>query len=619
LTSREPSGNVAPSELDERIAGVLGSISARETAVLCGAGISFHSGLPVVHQLVPYVLEVLGATRREISTVMDSDLPFEAFIETLQEHSSVDDLFDLFDQGEPNTNHVLLAKLLKAGYLKTIVTTNFDRLLERALAGEGLLEGADFDVFHREMDFSGLDWSSSRTKVIKIHGSVADKKGMSITLKQVASREMAEPRRRIITNLFATGGHQNVLILGYSCSDIFDISPCIETIEGSRKRVFCVEHSAENRAEDIRSRGLKNPFGRFQDSHRLFTSTDVLVKTLWDSLVEDEDYRFRAGQTPWRAYVDRWDRRHARSRIRRWFTACVIKASLFQRIGEFRTVRKYLKRALWWWRFMTIYVWEAGMEQRLWEQLAQANAVLGDAGNAERDFARADSFSSGQTLDRLDKMLGVKASFLEGEPDYRTAILRGSISHALSNPNPYWPPILRSMIELGDRHRALAEAEDARGEYEFALQVARDKGFAAEEMTLLVRLADLDLEQGRLAEAVQGWQKAIPLTQSVGDKRTEALCLTQLGHAHSGLREYAAALGFHQAAVPMFREIGSKQGEALARLGEGVAHMGLGQASQAVVSLETALRIARKIGARNTETHVLLNLDLAKKELSRGE
>jgi NAD-dependent SIR2 family protein deacetylase len=64
---------------------------------------------------------------------------------------------DVFDLGKPNTNHVLLAKLARAKYLKTICTTNFDQLIEKALQSERLVKGKDFQVFYKEDDLAYID------------------------------------------------------------------------------------------------------------------------------------------------------------------------------------------------------------------------------------------------------------------------------------------------------------------------------------------------------------------------------------------------------------------------------------------------------------------------------
>ncbi len=128
-----------------------------ERIIFCGAGISLHSGLPLTNDCVRYVSAKVNITKKDTEAIINSNFPFEAFIETLSKAGSIDRIFEMFDIGEPNTNHILLAKLAKAKYLRTICTTNFDKLLEKALESEGLVRGSDFQVFYRENDFGNID------------------------------------------------------------------------------------------------------------------------------------------------------------------------------------------------------------------------------------------------------------------------------------------------------------------------------------------------------------------------------------------------------------------------------------------------------------------------------
>ena len=109
----------------------------KEFAVFCGAGISKNSGLPLANELKRYILEKLPIDKKDIEEVMASNFPFEAFIETISENTDISEILEIFQNGEPNTNHILIAKLAKNGYLKTIFTTNFDLLIEKALEKEG--------------------------------------------------------------------------------------------------------------------------------------------------------------------------------------------------------------------------------------------------------------------------------------------------------------------------------------------------------------------------------------------------------------------------------------------------------------------------------------------------
>jgi hypothetical protein len=219
-----------PTDATETIEEIARGINAGETVVFCGAGISYDSGLPVVSQLIPYVLLTLCASTEEVHIVeeelkgiehaqdrpnrliqrvcelteasdeairkMIDALPFEAFIETLADNLRIDRILDIYDTdrykpvAEPNTNHTFLAKLAAAGKVRTIVTTNFDQLIEKALKNEGKIEERDYDVLYREEEFEKINWAQDRIRLIKLHGSIHDKQAMAITLRRVAQKEL---------------------------------------------------------------------------------------------------------------------------------------------------------------------------------------------------------------------------------------------------------------------------------------------------------------------------------------------------------------------------------------------------------------------------------------------
>jgi hypothetical protein len=162
------------------VSALADELKSQTTAILCGAGISRHSGLPVVDQLVPFVLETLDVPEDSRRTIATSGLPFEAFVETVREVCDIDLLLDIFSLGEPNTNHVLLAKLVKQGFLKTLCTTNFDTLIEKAFEAEGLHRGNGYQVFSKE------------TTSMLFHGTAASR---------ASSRSTAASRTRTVSPL----------------------------------------------------------------------------------------------------------------------------------------------------------------------------------------------------------------------------------------------------------------------------------------------------------------------------------------------------------------------------------------------------------------------------------
>jgi hypothetical protein len=71
----------------------------------------------------------------------------------------------------PNKAHKAIAEMVKMGYIKMILTTNFDRLLEKALEEVGVTP----DVVKSEDDFKGaMPYIYSQCFIVKLHGDYKD-------------------------------------------------------------------------------------------------------------------------------------------------------------------------------------------------------------------------------------------------------------------------------------------------------------------------------------------------------------------------------------------------------------------------------------------------------------
>jgi NAD-dependent SIR2 family protein deacetylase len=73
---------------------------------------------------------------------------------------------------EPTRTHGAIAKLVKNGYIRVILTTNFDHLLERALEAEGIIP----QVIYHESDIEKVIPIVQRKTltIIKINGDYID-------------------------------------------------------------------------------------------------------------------------------------------------------------------------------------------------------------------------------------------------------------------------------------------------------------------------------------------------------------------------------------------------------------------------------------------------------------
>jgi len=83
-----------------------------------------------------------------------------------------------------NNSHLSIAWLAKKGLLNCIVTTNFDRLIEKALDKLDVHYEVDFGKASYKSCLDSLQQQDNILYVIKVHGCVCDHKSMIDTLKQ---------------------------------------------------------------------------------------------------------------------------------------------------------------------------------------------------------------------------------------------------------------------------------------------------------------------------------------------------------------------------------------------------------------------------------------------------
>ncbi len=285
------------------------SLQKKEIVIFCGAGISKDSGLPLANELKAFIILIFQVVTEKFTKnkiAYDTDDPFEIFMDHLSSVMKISKILDLYEAGEPNTNHILIAKLAKNGFLNTICTTNFDVLIERALQREGLRKDKDFIVYRNEAEFDKLDFQrldDSVVKVLKIHGSADDRKSIRTSLRHVAARRLSDKRKKVIDNIFANGKHNKVMIFGYSCSDEFDISPFIRQLKENQKEIILIDHCE---SDEIRIQNInKNPFVGFP-GRKIDCNTKYLIKYIWHSFNEKREfsaYRFIQHDPLWREYV----------------------------------------------------------------------------------------------------------------------------------------------------------------------------------------------------------------------------------------------------------------------------------------------------------------------------
>ncbi len=85
---------------------------------------------------------------------------------------------------EPTQAHFEIAKLVKLGYIKMILTTNFDRLMEKALEEEGIVPTVIIPPNNLD---SALPFTHSDCTLVKLHGDYLDPDSMKNTIEELSN------------------------------------------------------------------------------------------------------------------------------------------------------------------------------------------------------------------------------------------------------------------------------------------------------------------------------------------------------------------------------------------------------------------------------------------------
>lgn len=222
-----------PAAYQRLVRGIVADLKAKRVVLFCGAGISRDSGLPLAAELSVQLLRQLPLTAKDRTRLLAAGLPFELILQTLTDSTeSVDTLLETFSPGRPNTNHHLIARLVASRWVRSIVTTNFDLMLEQALEASGLRRGLDFRVYLTERAMRRVRTDNKPT-LIHLHGSLELTSSIAATLFAVASHDLHSGRRRVLRDTFGSTPGRTVIVLGYSWSDTFDVSPVVRDLDHS--------------------------------------------------------------------------------------------------------------------------------------------------------------------------------------------------------------------------------------------------------------------------------------------------------------------------------------------------------------------------------------------------
>jgi tetratricopeptide (TPR) repeat protein len=202
---------------------LLQEMSAGNAVLFCGAGVS-HGRYPTWNQLIRELAGEVGLQARNVDPL---DLP-QWYVEARGRAALEERLVRIFDApAEPTT----LQRTLVRFPWDVIFTTNYDRLLERALYEQG----REVDVVVEDVQV-GRVTERSRTTLVKMHGCVSRPHSLIVSREDYDAYELRHPAT--ITYLQSLLSTRTFLFVGFSLRDpnFRSIYRIVQQVLGSFRR-----------------------------------------------------------------------------------------------------------------------------------------------------------------------------------------------------------------------------------------------------------------------------------------------------------------------------------------------------------------------------------------------
>ncbi|NEY18563.1 hypothetical protein G4D61_01085 [Bacillus ginsengihumi] len=232
--------------MDERLMSLSFSVEANRGvyALLLGSGISYSAGIPtgwgVLKELCRRIMLLHGAEEpdgikwyeKKFGKAPLYDEVIGMLAKTSSERNGL--LKEFFEPTEkdleenrklPTEAHRAIAELVKQGYIKVVVTTNFDRLLEQALDEVNV----QYQTLYHDLDIEGMKpLAHADCTVLKIHGDYRDTRFKNISDEL---ENYSEPLTVLLKRVFDEYG---LIISGWSAEWDTALRDTIKSVKGRR-------------------------------------------------------------------------------------------------------------------------------------------------------------------------------------------------------------------------------------------------------------------------------------------------------------------------------------------------------------------------------------------------
>jgi CHAT domain-containing protein/Tfp pilus assembly protein PilF len=162
----------------------------------------------------------------------------------------------------------------------------------------------------------------------------------------------------------------------------------------------------------------------------------------------------------------------------------------------------------------------------------------------------------------------------------------------------------------------LDDNQQALDYYQRALPLRRALGDRRGEATTLNNIAAIYDSLGQPQRAVEYHNESLAIRRAVGDTRGEGLALNNLGEAYSTLGDTSKALDFYNRALSIHQATGNRSGEASTLGNIGHLYRAAGEYDRAMAAFTRSLDLARAVADPENEARMLVAM--SRVERARG-
>lgn len=563
---------------------------------LVGAGVSMNapSNLPSAYQIINILLKY-SSPSSEFSTLLSTSkyIQFEQLIDLFGYVFPKIKYLDYFESIDKyNLIHIFLAHLIKSK--QYVVTTNFDYLIEYALLSI-IPKSSNITPIITKKDFTSYSdleiiIKENKFPIIKLHGSkknIITEENCENSLVSTMPDLIKKKQERSVfsledykTNLFSQiMKSRNLVVIGYSGSDIYDIIPAIDELQHLKSLIW-IEHTPKLPADFIIKRIREQKSSKYTGlkiNKTVFKSITnknyeiYYIQANTESIIKEYLWKFLIREAPVPTSLPQ----NNETTFSGWIENNLSPISEFKKF-----------------RFSALFYLLTSNFSRFLNCANQARSIS----ETQKDFTNQAEVSSD-----LGFYYYIKNDFENALKQFNH-----SYEHYLKTENI----ILQNYVlaAIAKVQSATGNIKEAKKLYEQIYTYSKEQNNILEQASMLNNIGVMNLSKGNLNDAYYNFLESQKLAKEVGYYPTYVSACSNLAMVYQNLNAHDLALKEYNEALKVDETIGDLYGKSQILFDIGMLYNKIGDNKNAIDTLEQVIELDNQINAYNIKINHLRSL-----------